>query len=42
MSAINHQELRELATDLQRMATPQKITGVSRNALAVCCAGAAG
>lgn len=25
MSAINHQELRELATDLQRMATPQKL-----------------
>ncbi|WP_105288703.1 hypothetical protein [Escherichia sp. MOD1-EC5948] len=25
MSAINHQELRELATDLQRMATHQKL-----------------
>lgn len=25
MSTINHQELRELATDLQRMATPQKL-----------------
>lgn len=25
MSAINHKELRELATDLQRMATPQKL-----------------
>ena len=25
MSAINHQELRELAIDLQRMATPQKL-----------------
>ncbi|VEC48840.1 Uncharacterised protein [Escherichia coli] len=42
MSAINHQELRELATDLQRMATPQKLLAFRRNALAVCCAGAAG
>ncbi|EHW5877791.1 hypothetical protein K2V24_004739, partial [Escherichia coli] len=25
MSTINHQELRELATDLQRMATHQKL-----------------
>ena len=26
MSTINHQELRELATDLQRMATDRKST----------------
>ena len=41
MSTINHQKLRELAfarNEWQRL----KITGISRNALAVCCAGTAG
>lgn len=42
MSTINHQKLRELAFALQRMDNASKITGISRNALAVCCAGTAG